>query len=60
MKEFIVNHYDGKGLIRERGDWKRRLKAVTTNMGFKTVRFNENAWQAIHEALIILQIFHRI
>lgn len=60
MKEFVVNHYDRKSLIRERGDRKRRFKAVATNMGFKIVRFNEDAWQAIHEALIILQIFHKI
>lgn len=60
MKEFIVNPYDGKSLIRERGDWKQRMKAVATNMRFKVIRFNEDAWQAIHEALIILQIFHKI
>ncbi|RCH86193.1 hypothetical protein CU097_006324 [Rhizopus azygosporus] len=60
MKEFVVNHYDRKSLIRERGGWKRQLKAMATNMGFKIVRFNEDTWQAIHEALIILQIFHKI
>jgi hypothetical protein len=55
MKEFIVNHYVGKSLIRERGDWKRRLKAVTKNMRFKIIRFNEDAWQDIHENLATLQ-----
>ncbi|KAG1380738.1 hypothetical protein G6F61_003783 [Rhizopus arrhizus] len=59
MKEFIVNHYDGKSLICERGDWKRRLKSMAKSLGFKIIRFNEDAWQNIHETLITLQIQYK-
>jgi hypothetical protein len=51
MKDFIINHYNGKSLKRYRRDWKRILKLSIQSIGYTFVEFDNYAWTLIDEAI---------